>query len=230
MKRMYEHLLFEYLNFFPCVAVIGPRQCGKTTLLGCLPEPWRIFDLEKQSDHQVVSRDTELFWRLNPAQIAVDEAQLCPELFAALRVAIDRDRSRSGRFVITGSSSPALLQAVSESLAGRVAIIEMAPLSFAEIRQVLRPRFFELIAARASAAEMVAAVAPDDHLAQAHDYWFRGGYPEPWIKADRRFHAVWMNQYIGTYLYRDVARLFAGAQRKPLSQLFCRSCPGFPER
>lgn len=210
MRRACERLFFEYLDYFPCVAIIGPRQCGKTTLLGCLSPPWRIFDLERQSDHQIVARDPELFWRLHPSHVAVDEAQLCPELFGALRVAIDNDRKRPGRFVVTGSSSPDLLQTVSESLAGRVGIIEMAPLAFAEIRQELRPKFFDLLANRAPAAEMAESIAPADHLAEAHDYWFRGGYPEPWLKSDRRFHSLWMNQYIGTYLYRDLARLFSG--------------------
>lgn len=73
--------------------------------------------------------NSDLFFRLNPENIAIDEAQLLPELFPALRVAIDNDRQATGRFVITGSSSPKLIRAISESLAGRIGVIEMAPLS-----------------------------------------------------------------------------------------------------
>ncbi len=111
------------------------RQCGKTTLLQTLSSGWRHFDLERRADHQVISRDPDAFLRLHPRQVAMDEAQVAPEIFAALRVAIDEQRAEKGRFVITGSSSPALLRSVSESLAGRVGIIEMAPFSWEEVTE-----------------------------------------------------------------------------------------------
>ena len=210
MKRAYETLLKEYLQFFPCVAVIGPRQCGKTTLLECLPKKWKIFDLEKQSDFQVISEDIDLFLRLNPKNVAIDEAQMRPELFSALRVAIDRDRQTTGRYVITGSSSPKLIRSVSESLAGRIGIIEMAPFSFAEVSENLSPLFFRLLMERGSPQDFIEQLKPYGKLKNIHSFWFKGGYPEPWIKKDEKFHATWMNQYISTYLYRDVARLFPG--------------------
>jgi len=127
MKRADEKLLRSHLEGFPCVALIGVRQCGKTTMLGTLPAGWSRYDLERRADYQVVSRDPDTFFRLNPRHIAIDEAQLLPGIYSALRVAIDERRSERGRFVITGSSSPDLLRPVSESLAGRVAVIEMAP-------------------------------------------------------------------------------------------------------
>lgn len=123
MKRACEPLLSEYLADFPCVAIIGPRQCGKTTLAGSLPAAWRRFDLEKASDRDLVARDPELFLRLNPRQVVIDEAQLLPDLFPALRVAIDADRS-------------------------------------------------------ATAAGFLALRSRGD-IGQVHDYWLRGGYPEP---------------------------------------------------
>jgi uncharacterized protein len=208
MERAYASLLQEYLSYFPCVAVLGPRQCGKTTLLHTLGDNWQFFDLERMSDHQVVARDPDLFFRLHPQHIGIDEAQLLPELFSALRVAIDQEREQTGRFVITGSSSPALLRAVSESLAGRIGIIEMAPFSFAETNGHLYHPFCDLLAARAQAANFADQLTPRGDLAQAHDYWFHGGYPEPWLKKTKRFHSVWMDQYIRTYIYRDIAQLF----------------------
>ena len=82
---------------------------------------------------QSLSQDPDLFFRLNPEKVAIDEAQLRPELFPALRVAVYMKRQRSSRFVITGSSSPKLVITISESLSERIGIIEMAPFSFPEV-------------------------------------------------------------------------------------------------
>ena len=210
MKRSYENLLKEYLTYFPAVAIIGPRQSGKTTLLQCLEKNWTVYDLERQSDFQQISQDYDLFFRLNEDKIAIDEAQIIPELFPALRIAIDQDRHRAGRFVITGSSSPKLIRSISETLAGRIAIIEMAPFSFAEVSGKFPSPFFQLLTQRAPAQEFVNTLKPESSITSIHKYWFQGGYPEPWIKKSKRFYSLWMNQYIATYVYRDVARLFPG--------------------
>jgi len=211
MIRHYESLIKVLLADFPCVVVLGPRQCGKTTLLHALGAGWRVFDLERQSDHEVIAGDPDLFLRLNPRGVALDEAQLLPSLFPALRVAIDEHRSEPGRFVVTGSSSPALLKSAAESLAGRVAIVEMAPFSFAETRQSFDSAFFDAMKAGPVAVTALAdALKPRATLADIHDYWLRGGYPEPWLKTAPRFRRAWRENYVRTYLQRDVARLFPG--------------------
>ena len=209
MKRHCEALIASHLANFPCVVILGPRQCGKTTLLGTLGAHWRRFDLERQSDFEIISKDPDLFMRLNPRHVAIDESQILPALFPALRVAIDEHRSEMGRFVITGSSSPELLKSVSESLAGRVAIVEMAPFSFAETRQTFESTFFDLLGAgTVRAADLANNLRQHATLTQVHEYWMKGGYPEPWVKASPRFHKVWCENYVKTYLQRDVARLF----------------------
>lgn len=211
MRRLYQILVEARLRDFPCVAIVGPRQCGKTTLLATLGSGWKRFDLERQSDFEVVSRDPDLFLRLNPQQVAIDEAQLLPALFSALRVAIDDRRDERGRFVITGSSSPGLLRSISESLAGRVAIVEMSPLTFSETRQDFASPFFEALAAGSpTASDLSACLQPRATIQQAHAYWMRGGYPEPWIRDTADFRAAWNENYVRTYLQRDVARLFPG--------------------
>ncbi len=217
MERTYRSLMEALLEDFPAVALVGPRQCGKTTLLGELPALWRRFDLERQSDYQQAARDPDLFFRLNPARVAIDEGQILPSIFPALRVAIDDDRQARGRFVVTGSSSPDLPRSISETLAGRVAIIEMAPFGLDEafglppgpIPTALRDRW----PVSRLADELEAFVrGPRLSLSvqEVHRYWLRGGYPEPWIRNSDRFHRAWMENYALTYLQRDVARLFPG--------------------
>lgn len=211
MQRLYESLMKACLADFPAVVILGPRQCGKTTLLGTLGADWRRFDLERQSDYEVVARDPDLFLRLNPSRIAIDESQILPALFPALRVAIDDNRGETGRFVITGSSSPTLLKSVSESLAGRVALIEMAPFSFAETRQAFDSFFFAALQdGQPDAAALHRTLRPRATLADIHAYWLQGGYPEPWLKSRPRFRETWRENYVRTYLQRDVARLFPG--------------------
>jgi len=211
MKRLYEAVLHEYLETFPCVALVGARQCGKTTLLKTLSSDWHQFDLEKGSDFAVIADDPDLFLRLNSSRVALDEAQLLPELFPALRVAIDEDRSVKGRYVVSGSSSPDLINALSESLAGRIGIIEMAPFLWAEVHGSGVSRLISAIAeGTRDPSDLLAMLVSRGNVEHAHDYWFRGGYPEPWLTDKRRFSELWADQYIQTYLQRDVARLFPG--------------------
>ena len=218
MKRAYTDLLHELLAMFPCVAIVGVRQCGKTTLLHGLPESWRIVDLEKASDFQLVSGDPDLFFRLHQQSIALDEAQLLPSVFPAMRVAIDADRSRCGRFIITGSSSPELISAISESLAGRVAVIELAPLSSSESFAEPVSDFYKMIQ-NGDDNQLLLNLPNRIALDDLHHYWFRGGYPEPWVKNSPRFTSLWMQNYIQTYMNRDIVSLFPALDRNKY-QLF----------
>jgi len=138
--------------------------------------------------------------------------QVLPGIFPALRVAIDAQRAEKGRFVITGSSSPALLHAVSETLAGRIGIIEMAPFSWAEVTETTARDSFlrRLLDPRAAPAAMIAGLEPRQDVRAAHDFWFRGGFPEPWLDRSPGFRNRWIDQYLQTYLFRDVKRLFPG--------------------
>jgi len=212
MDRASSELLREYLRAFPCVAILGVRQCGKTTLLGSLPAVWKRFDLERRADYAAIARDPDTFFRLNPRHVALDEAQVLPDLFPALRVAIDAQRHEKGRFVITGSSSPALVRSVSESLAGRVGIIEMAPFSWEEVTKTVgRDSFLRrLQQRRATPADLIDGLKPRGRLTRAHDFWFRGGFPEPWLRPGDAFRDRWTEQYIQTYLALDIRRLFPG--------------------
>ncbi len=216
MKRQYLSLIHEYLTFFPCIVLVGARQTGKSTLIQqTTPEDKRpIFDLESTADYEQIANDPALFFRLQGSQpIAIDEAQLLPELFPALRVAIDLDRENTGKYLLSGSSSPELLTSISESLAGRVGIIEIAPFSFSETRQSERPFIVRLLGSDDSMT-LLEELATEHRAINADNaiqrYWFEGGYPEPWLKDNVRFHDAWYEQYLKTYVERDIARLFPG--------------------
>ncbi|MGB3916495.1 MULTISPECIES: ATP-binding protein [Thiothrix] len=219
MKRHFTPFVNELLSLFPCVALTGVRQSGKTTALHELPQPWQMYDLETATDYDVVARDPDLFFRLNPAQVALDEAQLLPTLFPALRVAIDADRHTNGRFLITGSSSPELIRSISESLAGRIAMVEVAPFMMTEAFSQAQSGLYELIQSRRLLTDFASLTPSVTDLQQHHDYWLRGGYPEPWLKNNDRFHKLWMQNYVKTYLERDIMRLFPSLQREKY-QLF----------
>jgi predicted AAA+ superfamily ATPase len=133
-------------------------------------------------------------------------------VFSALRVAIDEKRGERGRFVMTGSSSPELLRSVSETLAGRVGIIELSPLSWQEVTNTIgRDSILaRLLDRKAKPTDLLEGLRARGDLAQAHAFWFRGGFPEPWLAKDVGFRGRWTDQYLQTYLYRDVKRLFPG--------------------
>ena len=192
------------------MAVVGPRQCGKTTLVKALGKEWEIFDLEKNSDFEQIRRDPDLFFRLHPEKVVIDEAQLLPEMFNALRVAIDDSRDVPGRYIITGSSSPRLTSAISESLAGRVGMIEMAPFSLPEVEAKPLSALAGLIADGADIRDFPGQLKPVHSLSRIHELWLKGGYPEPWCKGSERFHELWMQNYFDTYLLRDLSRHFPG--------------------
>ena len=180
IKRSAAHSIEYLLSQFPCVAVLGTRQVGKTTLIKqVLPEA-PFFDLERRVDCDRVRRDPDFFFSQYDSPLIIDEAQLVPELFPALRVAIDARRGENGRFLISGSSSPDLAGKLNESLAGRMAVFES-----------LKPRF---------------------DTARLFESCLRGGYPEAFLERrdDAKSFALWMENYVRSYLQRDVRILFPG--------------------
>ncbi|WP_200807973.1 ATP-binding protein [Demequina sp. NBRC 110056] len=162
----------------PAVLLTGPRQVGKTSLVrhALDVEPSHYFDLEDPRDRARLADPMLALERLQ-GLVVIDEAQRNPELFPALRVLIDADR-RPGRFLLLGSASPALVGLGSESLAGRIALVELAGLSLADVGQ--------------------------DQLAR---WWWRGGLPESYTAATDALATAWLDDYISTFLERDLALL-----------------------
>jgi predicted AAA+ superfamily ATPase len=162
----------------PAVALLGPRQCGKTTLARQLAERSKstYFDLESPVDLARLSQPMTALESLR-GLVVIDEVQRHPDLFPILRVLLDRKPVRA-RFLILGSASPELLRQSSETLAGRVAIIEMGGFTLEEIES---PELNRL--------------------------WLRGGFPRSFLARTEASSTAWREDFIRTFLERDLAQL-----------------------
>ncbi|MEI2783018.1 MAG: ATP-binding protein [Candidatus Competibacter sp.] len=162
----------------PVVALLGPRQCGKTTLARLFGETRQAiyFDLESQPDQRRL-QNPELALGALEGLVILDEIQAMPELFNALRVLVDRPQTRA-RFLVLGSASPVLVKSVSESLAGRVEFVELAG--------------FDL---RESGAE------------NWRQLWLRGGFPRSYLADSETDSLAWREGFMRTFLERDIPQL-----------------------
>ncbi len=191
VPRRAARRLAELLRHFPAVLVQGPRQCGKSTFVRAELRAWEHLDLERPADLGLLTADLEGYLTAHPRRLVLDEAQRLPELFAALRHAIDRGRGK-GRFVLTGLASPGLVRSVSESLAGRVGILELTPF-----------RVVELAGNRRAGAR-----------------WFWGGFPPTLERRGTRARGEWLDSYVSTFLERDLPNLGVGLPARRLRLLW----------
>ena len=171
-RRHCAPLLRRLLRAYPAATLVGPRQCGKTTLARSLGGEY--FDLELESERTRLDLEwTRLIEK--KSLLILDEAQTYPAIFPRLRAAIDADRRRKGRFVLLGSVTPSLMHSVSESLAGRMAILELTPFLVGELTTALmRDRHFLL-----------------------------GGFPDGGVRKPSAYPA-WENNYIRLITERDL--------------------------
>lgn len=209
-KRHIEAKINNLLDYFPVVIILGVRQCGKTTLAKMLRPDWQYFDLERGRDFEFVTRDFEFFIKEHPHSIIIDEAQRFPALFQELRSVVDRDRKQKNRFLLTGSSSLDLVKNVSESLAGRVGLVELGTFKVYETYELELPNFYKIFIKDLNqhTIELVKGLEPKISHAQLLQAFLKGGYPEPLFEKDDRFHASWMENYIQTYVQGDIRTLF----------------------
>ncbi len=176
----FEILLKSAFNTHPVVALLGPRQCGKTTLaqhyIKDQDVPAHYFDLEKPTD---VGRLINPYLYLSSLQglIVIDEIQRMPELFPILRVLAD-EANGLRQFLILGSASRILIQNASESLAGRVRYIELTPFSLQEVGQK-----------------------------NLNPLWLRGGFPPSFLSRNDSDSFIWREEYIRTFLEQDIPQL-----------------------
>lgn len=179
--------LRDTLSRFPAVALLGPRQVGKTTLAHLIAEQWPAesvyVDLELPSDRAKLS-EPELYLSGHEGKLVIlDEIHRAPGIFQILRSLIDRRRRkglRSGQFLLLGSASMELLRQSSESLAGRIAYLELTPFLISEVR------------ALENAADKL---------------WVRGGFPDSFLADSEQASLEWRLAFIRTYVEHDIPEL-----------------------
>lgn len=210
IKRYVAAKIERLLAMFPVVALIGPRQCGKSTLIKQLRPTWEYYDLESPDDYQLISNDPVTFFALHAEGVIIDEAQQYPEIFKVLRGVVDADRKKKGRFLLTGSSSPHIVKGITESLAGRIATVEMWPFKQGEFYEKELPVFYHMMAEGTLQAEDYLQLQPLVNIDQTMNIWHKGGFPEPLIESehDKEYHKQWVENYITDYLGKDVRGLF----------------------
>ena len=214
-KRYLESKVDSLLTMFPVVAIIGPRQCGKSTLARNLCPDWKYYDLERPDDYQLITSDPLGFFSRRRDRTIIDEAQQYPDIFKVLRGVIDQDRVSVGRYLITGSSSPDIVKGLSETLAGRLATVELWPFKAGEFFDRPLSPLYEFLSGKQDSLDRLLDLKPGLNPDQFYEHWLLGGYPEPRIKSKQtpEFHGLWMDNYFLDYMDRDISRLFPGINR-----------------
>lgn len=177
-RPLFMQRLADAIRRSPVTALLGPRQCGKTTLARMFGQnrTAAYFDLESRPD-QTRLQNPELALRDLQGTVILDEIQRMPELFGVLRILVDRPKNRT-RFLILGSASPELIKNASETLAGRVEFVELTSFTLAEVK------------------------AKDERK-----LWLRGGFPRSFLAASEKDSASWREGFIRTFLERDIPQL-----------------------
>jgi len=183
ITRKQEAFIKENLEVFPAVVVLGPRQCGKSTLIKMLSDHLKNFlylDLQNRDDIAKLNEPGIFFAANEDNTVCLDEIQLIPELFSTLRSEIDRNRT-NGRFILLGSASRELIQKSAESLAGRIGIIKLTPFLVSEL--IIDNKF------------------------NLNKYWSRGAYPDSYLATTDSASILWRENFISTYVERDIPQL-----------------------
>lgn len=205
IKRTLKKAIKQASSSFPVLLVTGPRQVGKTTLLeACADKERSYVTLDDLEERNLARNDPSLFFQRHRPPVIIDEIQYAPELFSTIKILVDREK-KPGMFWLTGSQKFHLMKGITETLAGRVAILDLLGLSQAEIenRAEKSQRFIP-------ERDWIEQARDEQHSPKLlmdiyKDIW-RGSYPK--VIADKNMpHDMFYNSYIQTYIQRDVRDL-----------------------
>ena len=196
--RFLKAKIDEALQDTPVVCLLGPRQVGKSTLCQQLAPNRNYLTLDDHATLTIAKSDPTGFIQSLPEYVTLDEVQRAPELLLAIKAEVDRNR-KAGRFLLTGSANLLLLPKVKESLAGRIEILHLHPLTEAE-KQQQHPNFLNKLLAQQLKPSITQAQQEVEGLAERV---CRGGYPEPNTRAPHRARQ-WFKQYLQTIIKNDV--------------------------
>lgn len=202
--RLITPVIHEVLSDTPVLCLLGPRQCGKTTLVKSLFPNRPYVSMDDRFDFESASDDPAFFLDEYPDQLIIDEVQIVPSLIPAIKMSVDSDR-RPGRFLLTGSANLLSIPKITESLAGRMEIIELQPLSEAEknlgngnfLRDLIQNNLTQKGRSRRSTNEEFSI----------QNRVMSGGYFEPLERTERRARD-WRRQYLRNAVERDVPEIF----------------------
>ena len=196
IRRNLESLLVDIAGQFPSITLTGPRQSGKTTILKKIfGSSHRYVSMELTHLREAAQRDPQGFLESNPPPVIIDEIQYAPDLFPYIKEIIDQRRHETGLFILTGSQNFALLQSITESLAGRTAVLKLFALSQNESAGIVNITF---------PWERESKLLSNPTFSSV-DLWkklLRGFYPEL-ISMPNINQEVWHGSYIQTYIDRD---------------------------
>ncbi len=214
LQRTLRTALLKAARNYPVVTVTGPRQSGKTTLLRESFPKRTYVNLEEPDQRAFASEDPRTFLGQFKGPLLIDEVQYVPQLLSYIQSIVD-SRRRPGQFVLSGSQNLLLLESVSQSLAGRVSILHLLPLSFSEIRQ----RACAQLAAIGSKAMAATRIVNADLF----DLLWRGQYPS--VHATTVAPHDWLRNYYQTYVERDVRSIVNVGDWESFNR-FVRLCAG----
>ena len=200
LPRLIEQSFEQALKTFPAVVLTGPRQSGKTTLVrSLLGNRHRYVSLDELDVRSFAKEDPRGFLSKNPNPVIIDEIQHVPQLLPYIKAKIDQDR-KPGQWILTGSQAFSMMRNVGESLAGRVAVLSLYPLSLQEMHKNLRLNLKD-------ASFFIRHLCNPDHKnirdISCGKWLLRGGYPE--VSLNPKVSAkLWFSSYLQTYMDRDI--------------------------